>query len=181
MKQFLDLCAEKMQKVTEQFSEHLNTVRTGRANPGLLNEIEVDYYGMMTPINQLSSITVSEGKTLVIKPFDSQSLKDIEKSINASNLGLPPQSDGTVIRITVPSLTEETRKELVKKVNKHAEEAKVAIRNVRRDVNELVKKDDTLTEDLEKDCLDKIQKETDKFIAKVDEIAKAKDAEIMTI
>lgn len=181
MKQFLDLCAEKMQKVTEQFSEHLNTVRTGRANPGLLNDIEVDYYGMMTPINQLSSITVSEGKTLVIKPFDSQSLKDIEKSINASNLGLPPQSDGTVIRITVPSLTEETRKELVKKVNKHAEEAKVAIRNVRRDVNELVKKDDTLTEDLEKDCLDKIQKETDKFIAKVDEIAKAKDAEIMTI
>ncbi|MDO4701876.1 ribosome recycling factor [Erysipelotrichaceae bacterium OH741_COT-311] len=181
MKQFLDLCAEKMQKVTEQFSEHLNTVRTGRANPGLLNDIEVDYYGMMTPINQLSSITVSEGKTLVIKPFDSQSLKDIEKAINASNLGLPPQSDGTVIRITVPSLTEETRKELVKKVNKHAEEAKVAIRNVRRDVNELVKKDDTLTEDLEKDCLDKIQKETDKFIAKVDEIAKAKDAEIMTI
>ncbi|MEA4875106.1 ribosome recycling factor [Anaerorhabdus sp.] len=177
----LDVTKEKMDKVTAHFSESLATVRTGRANTTMLDHVEVDYYGSPTPVNQIASISVVEGRTLVIKPYDSSSLKNIEKACNEADLGIAPQNDGTVIRLTVPALTEETRKEMCKKVSKYAEEAKVQIRNLRRDGNDAAKKDDTLTEDMEKDCLDKIQKLTDEFIKKIDDIAANKEKEVMTI
>ncbi len=172
---------EKMEKAIANFENGLAKVRTGRANPNILNGIEVDYYGSPTPLNQIASISISEGKTLVIKPYDAHSLKDIERAINTSDIGLPPQNDGTVIRITVPQLTEETRKGYCKDVDKMAEECKVAIRNIRRDANDEVKKDKTIPEDTAKSMQEDIQKSTDKFIAKTDEIAKAKQKEIMTI
>ncbi|MBQ3419652.1 MAG: ribosome recycling factor [Erysipelotrichaceae bacterium] len=171
----------RMEKAIENFKTGLDKVRTGRANPTILNGIEVDYYGSPTPINQIASVSVQEGKTIVIKPYDASSLKDIERAINTSNLGLPPQNDGSVIRITVPALTEETRKGYCKEVSKMAEEAKVAIRNIRRDGNDEVKKDKTIPEDLAKDLQDKIQKATDKFIKLIDEVGKQKEDEIMKI
>ena len=174
-------CEEKMEKAIENLKSHLNKVRTGRANPTLLEGIEVSYYGAMTPINQIASITVSEGRTLVIKPYDANSLKDIEKAINASDIGLPPQNDGAVVRLSVPQLTEETRRGYCKEVAKMAEEAKVAVRNTRRDMNDQVKKDKTMPEDVQKSTLEEIQKVTEKMTAKIDEVAKAKEKEIMTI
>ena len=172
---------EKMAKAIEALEHNLTKVRTGRANPNLLDHIEVDYYGCPTPINQIASISVQEGKTLCIKPYDASSLKDIEKAINASDIGLPPLNDGSVVRITMPVLTEETRKGFCKDIAKFAEEAKVAIRNIRRDGNEEVKKDKTLPEDTSKDLQDQIQKLTDKYVTKADEVAKAKEKEVMTI
>ena len=174
-------CEEKMEKAVDQFEAHLSTVRTGRANPNLLDRIEVDYYGAMTPINQIASISVSEGRTLVIKPYDKGSLKDIEKAINASDIGLPPQNDGTVVRITVPQLTEETRKQYCKQVSKFAEEAKVLVRNQRRDANDALKKDKSIPEDESKAALEESQKLTDKYIEKIDDIAAKKEKDIMTI
>ena len=172
---------EKMAKAIEALEHNLTKVRTGRANPNLLDHIEVDYYGCPTPINQIASISVQEGKTLCIKPYDASSLKDIEKAINASDIGLPPLNDGTVVRITMPVLTEETRKGFCKDIAKFAEEAKVAIRNIRRDGNEEVKKDKSLPEDTSKDLQEQIQKLTDKYVIKADEVAKAKEKEVMTI
>ena len=172
---------EKMAKAIEALEHNLTKVRTGRANPNLLDHIEVDYYGCPTPINQIASISVQEGKTLCIKPYDASSLKDIEKAINASDIGLPPLNDGSVVRITMPVLTEETRKGFCKDIAKFAEEAKVAIRNIRRDGNEEVKKDKTLPEDTSKDLQEQIQKLTDKYVTKADEVAKAKEKEVMTI
>ena len=174
-------CEEKMDKAIEQLHHHLNKVRTGRANPNILEGIEVNYYGAMTPINQIASISVSEGRTLVIKPYDASSLKDIEKAINTSDLGLPPQNDGTVIRVSVPQLTEETRRGYCKDVSKMAEDAKVSIRNIRRDFNDTVKKDKTMPEDMQKDLLEQIQKVTEKYTTKVDQIAKDKEKEIMSV
>jgi len=171
----------KMEMSIENLEKNLGKVRTGRANPNMLDGIMVDYYGCPTPINQIASITIQEGKTLCIKPFDASSLKDIERAINTSDLGLPPMSDGTNIRITAPALTEETRKGFCKDIDKMAEECKVSIRNVRRDANDDVKKDKTIPEDLSKSLLEDVQKETDKYIAKADELAKAKQKEIMTI
>lgn len=171
----------KMQKAIESLEHNLTKVRTGRANPNILDGIEVDYYGCPTPINQIASISVQEGKTLCIKPYDASSLKDIERALNASDLGLPPLNDGTVVRITMPSLTEETRKGFCKDISKFAEEAKVAIRNIRREGNDEVKKDKTLPEDTQKDLENQIQKLTDKFVAKADETAKAKEKDVMTI
>lgn len=174
-------CEEKMEKALQQLHHNLNKVRTGRANPTILDGIEIDYYGAMTPINQIASISVSEGRTLVIKAYDNSCLKDIEKAINASDLGLPPQNDGSLIRVSVPQLTEETRRGYCKDVSKMAEDAKVIVRNVRRDVNDLVKKDKTMPEDMQKDLLEQIQRVTEKFTNKIDEIAKDKEKEIMTI
>lgn len=181
MNQHLDAAKSKMSKVIENFEDVLGNMRTGRANAGLLNAIEMDYYGAMTPLNQVASISVVEGRQLVVKPFDSSFLKEIEKAIYEANLNLTPQNDGTVVRVNVPTLTEETRKELTKEVSKKAEEAKVVVRNVRRDINDLVKKDAELTEDLEKDCLNKVQQLTDEFIKKIDEVAANKSKEIMTV
>ena len=172
---------EKMQKAIEAMEHNLKKVRTGRANPNILENIEVDYYGSPTPINQIASISVQEGKTLCIKPYDTSSLKDIERAINASDLGLPPLNDGTCIRVSVPSLTEETRKGFCKDISKMAEEAKVAIRNIRRDGNDEVKKDKSLPEDVAKNLQEDIQKLTDKYVAKTDEVSKAKEKEVMTI
>ena len=171
----------KMQKAIENLEHSLTKVRTGRANPNILDKIEVDYYGCPTPINQIASISVQEGKTLCVKPYDASSLKDIERAINSSDLGLPPLNDGTCVRITVPSLTEETRKGFCKDIAKYGEETKIAVRNVRRDGNEEVKKDKTIPEDTQKDLQDQIQKLTDKYVTKCDEICKAKEKEVMTI
>lgn len=181
MQAILNQVNEKMTKAIASFEHELVNVRTGRATAALLDGIEVDYYGSATPINQVASISVVEGKTLVIKPFDKTLLKEIETAIHKANLGIAPQNDGTVVRLTVPSLTEERRKELTKVVSKLGEEAKVAIRNIRRDGNDVVKKNKELTEDMQKDAQEKIQKLTDEFIKKVDAIAEAKDKEIMAI
>lgn len=181
MQTILNQVNEKMTKAIASFEHELTTVRTGRANASLLDSVEVDYYGCPTPINQVGSISVVEGKQLVIKPFDKSILKDIETAINKANIGIAPQNDGTVIRLNVPSLTEDRRKELTKVVSKMAEEAKVAVRNVRRDGNDLVKKNKELTEDMQKDAQEKIQKKTDEFIKKIDSIAEAKQKEIMTV
>ena len=178
---FKEIADEKMTNAIEAFKANLTKVRTGRANPNMLDGIMVDYYGPMTPINQLASVSVQEGKTIVIKPFDRNVVKDVERAINTSDLGLPPQNGGDVIRITVPSLTEETRKGFCKDVDKMAEEAKVQIRNIRRDVNEDIKKDKTIPEDISKSYLDDIQKATDEAIKKIEELAKEKATEIMTL
>lgn len=178
---FVNEANELMNKAIANFQENLKKVRTGRANPNMLDRILVDYYGSPTPINQIASVAVQEGKTIVIKPFDRNSVKDIEKAINTSDLGLPPQNGGDVIRITVPSLTEETRKGFCKDVDKMAEEAKVNIRNARRDVNEKIKKDKTIPEDMSKSYLDDIQKATDKAVENIEKIAADKQKEIMTI
>lgn len=181
MNLILDETKEKMEKALKSFEGSLDSVRSGRANTNLLNGIEVDYYGSATPINQIASISVQEGRCLVIKPFDLSCLKDIEKAINKSSLGLPPQNDGKVIRVTVPALTGDTRKALCKEVSKKAEEAKVALRNIRRDGNDQAKKEESLTEDQQKQCLDKIQKLTDDFVKKIDQLASEKEKDIMTV
>ena len=178
---FVTEANDLMNKAIANFVENLKKVRTGRANPNMLDRIMVDYYGSPTPINQIASVVVQEGKTIVIKHFDRNAVKDIEKAINTSDLGLPPQNGGDVIRITVPSLTEETRKGFCKDVDKMAEETKVNIRNARRDVNEKIKKDKTIPEDMSKSYLDDIQKTTDKAIENVEKIAADKQKEIMTI
>ena len=178
---FVNEANDLMSKASANFQENLKKVRTGRANPNMLDRIMVDYYGSPTPINQIASIVVQEGKTIVIKPFDRTAVKDIEKAINTSDLGLPPQNGGDVIRIIVPSLTEETRKGFCKDVDKMAEEAKVVIRNARRDVNDKIKKDKSIPEDLSKSYLEDIQKATDKAIENIDKIAADKKKEIMTI
>ena len=178
---FLTEANELMDKAIANFQENLKKVRTGRANPNMLDRIMVDYYGSPTPINQIASIVVQEGKTIVIKPFDRNSVKDIEKAINMSDLGLPPQNGGDVIRVTVPSLTEETRKGYCKDVDKMSEEAKVVVRNARRDVNDKIKKDKTIPEDMSKSYLEDIQKATDKAIENIEKIAADKQKEIMTI
>lgn len=172
---------EKMNKSIDALEANLAKVRTGRANPQILNGVEVDYYGSPTPLNQIASISVQEGKTLCIKPYDASSLKEIEKAINLSDIGLPPVNDGTCIRITTPALTEETRKGFCKDISKMAEDAKVSVRNLRRDANEEVKKDKSLPEDQAKSLQEDIQKLTDKFVEKIDTISKAKEKEVMTI
>lgn len=170
----------KMEEVIKGLKKELANIRTGRANPAMLENITVDYYGTKTPLNQVSSISVVEGTQLYIKPFDKTVLKDIEQAINASHIDIAPQNDGTGIRLILPSLTEERRKEVSKDVDKAAEQSKVLIRNARRDGNDLVKELE-LPEDLEKTTLDDVQDLTNKYTSKVDELAKEKIEEIMTI
>ncbi|MDO4197673.1 MAG: ribosome recycling factor [Erysipelotrichaceae bacterium] len=172
---------ERMEKAVNAFNSNLSKVRTGRANPNMLDHVMVDYYGSPTPINQIASISIQEGKTLAIKPYDRNSVKDVEKALNMSDLGLPVQNGGDILRITVPSLTEDSRKGFCKDVDKMAEEAKVQIRNIRRDINDDIKKDKELPEDTSKGYLEDIQKATDKAIARIETIAKDKQKEIMTI
>lgn len=181
MNLILDDAKTRMNKALDSFKTQLDTVRSGRANPNLLNGLEVDYYGSPTPINQLAGISVQEGRIIVIKPYDRSVLKGIEHAINTSNLNLPPQSDGTVIRLTVPALTGETRKALCKDVKKMAESAKVAVRNIRREANDDAKKEGSFTEDQQKQCQEKIQKLTDEMIKKIDDVAAAKENDIMTV
>ena len=171
---------ERMEKSIASFERELTTVRTGRANAGLLDSISIEYYGVQTPLKQVSSITVPEANQLYIKPFDKSVLKEIERALLASSLGLTPQNDGAGIRLILPQMTEERRRELVKLVGKMEEQAKVAIRNLRREGNDDVKKLD-LPEDDEKGSLEDIQKMTDGKIAQIEEITAKKTKEVMAI
>ncbi len=175
---------EKMDKTISVLESDFESIRAGRANPGVLSRVGVEYYGTMTPISQVAAISVSEARILVIQPWDRSSLKAIEKAINASDIGIPPQNDGVCIRLVFPPLTEERRKELCKTITKHGEEAKVNIRNHRREANDFCKKqqkDKVITEDDLKDLEKDIQKLTDDFIAKIEKMSEAKEKEIMEI
>jgi ribosome recycling factor len=174
----------RMDKAIQSLKREFTTIRTGRANPAILDKITVDYYGAPTPLNQLATISVPEARLLVIQPFDKTVIGDIEKEIQKSDLGLTPANDGNVIRIAIPALTEERRKELVKVVKKYAEDAKVAIRNIRRDANDSLKKsekDGDITEDELRRHSDEVQKLTDKQIAEVDSVTDTKEKEIMEV
>ena len=171
---------EKMDKTIESYQRELNTVRTGRANPNLLDSIRIDYYGVLTPIKQISSISVPEASQLYIKPFDRSCLKAIEVAIGTSDLGLNPQGDGVGIRLIIPRMTEERRRELVKSVGKMQESAKVAIRNIRRDLNDAFKKLG-LPEDEEKGWLEDSQKYTDEYVSKIEKMTAEKEKDLMTI
>ena len=174
----------RMAKSIDALRHTLTTIRTGRASPALLDGIKVKAYGTDTPLNQVASISVSEGRSLVISLFDKNMIKDVEKSIYASDLGLTPTTVGTTIRLNLPPLTEERRKELAKTVGKEGEESKVAIRNIRRDANQEVAKllkDKTNTEDDDRRAQEEIQKLTDKAIKDVDEVVKLKEQELMAV
>lgn len=171
---------DRMEKAIEAFNRELATIRTGRANPQMLDRVHVSYYGAPTPINQVASVRVVEGRQLVVKPYDASALKDIEHGIFEANLGLTPQNDGDIIRINVPPLTEERRKEYAKDVWKFAEGARVALRNIRRDCNNELKKLDVSEDDI-KFGQDEIQKLTDKFVKEIDELGKVKEKDILTV
>lgn len=175
---------ERMKKSIEHLKADLASLRAGRANPAMLDKIMVDYYGEPTPINQLANITVPEARLIVVQPWDKTSIAEIEKAILKSDLGVNPSNDGNVIRIAIPQLTEERRKEIVKVVKKKAEDAKVAIRNIRRESNDMLKsseKDKLISEDENKKAMDDIQKLTDKYIKDVDTILQAKEKDIMEV
>ena len=175
---------EGMQKSIEYLKEDLATLRAGRANPAMLDKIMVDYYGEPTPINQLANITIPEARLIVIQPWDKSSMPEIEKAILRSDLGVNPNNDGNVIRIAIPQLTEERRKDIVKVVRKKAEEGKVAVRNIRRESNDLLKtseKDKLISEDENKKATDDIQKLTDKYIKEIDLVLQAKEKDIMEV
>ncbi len=184
VKEALSEAEARMKGATKILEESLATLRTGRASPALIEKLEVEYYGTPTPLMQLATISAPEPRLLTIKPFDPGSLKNIERAILASDLGLTPGNDGKLIRLTISSLTEERRRELVKATHHRAEEARVAVRNVRRDVhNDLreFEKEKLISEDDLKRGEDDLQKMTDKMVEKVDDLAKRKEAEIMEI
>jgi ribosome recycling factor len=174
----------RMQAAADVLTREFAGVRTGRANAALLDGVRVEAYGVVTPINQMASVSVPDPRTLVIQPWDASQMKEIEKGILKSDLGLTPSSDGKVIRLTLPTLTEERRKQLAKTVGKFAEDARVAVRNVRREANDKLKalaKDKKVSEDEERRGHDQIQKTTDRFTAKVDELTKKKEHEVLTV
>lgn len=184
MSEITDALAEKMVKTKSVLKENLNTVRAGRANPALLDKILVDYYGSPTPLKNLSNISVPEPRTLMIAPFDPKSIPEIEKAINVANLGINPSNDGKCVRLIIPQVTEDRRKELTKTVKKMGEDAKVAVRNERRDANDELKKMEKaaeITEDDLKGELAEVQKKTDQCIKDIDEIIAAKEKEIMEV
>ncbi|WP_142414367.1 ribosome recycling factor [Hathewaya massiliensis] len=175
---------EKMNKSVLVLKEELASMKAGRANPKMLEKIEVEYYGTLTSITQLANISVPEGRILLIQPYDKSSIKEIEKAILKSDLGLNPSSDGTAIRLIIPELTEETRKNLVKSIKKSGEDAKIAIRSIRREANDKIKnlkKDNDLPEDQAKALEEKVQKETDNFVIEIDKLVIEKEKEIMTV
>lgn len=174
----------KMNKAIAALENDYASIRAGRANPAILDKISVEYYGVPTPLAQVGTISVPEARTLVIQPWDASILKDIEKAILASDIGLNPNNDGKVLRLNFPPLTEERRKELKKGISKRGEEAKVAVRNIRRDGLEVFKKqkkNNEITEDDLKDLEEKVQKLTDKFVKKIEDITSAKEKEIMEV
>ncbi|HHY14198.1 MAG TPA: ribosome recycling factor [Thermoanaerobacterales bacterium] len=174
----------KMKKAISVLSSELATLRAGRATPSLVDKINVDYYGVSTPLNQLANISAPEPRLLVIQPWDPKSIEDIEKAILKSDLGITPNNDGEVIRLVIPQLTEERRQELVKVVGKKTEECKVAIRNIRRETNDILKdmeKNREISEDEYHRACDEVQKITDKNVEEVDEVFKAKENEIMEV
>lgn len=175
---------QKIAKSEQVLKEELNTVRAGRANPALLDKITVEYYGSPTPLKNIANISVPDPRTLLIAPFDPKSISDIEKAINISNIGINPSNDGKCIRLVIPPVTEERRKELTKTVKKMGEEAKVAIRNLRRDANDELKKQEKaseITEDDLKKELDAVQKITDKATKAIDDLCALKEKEIMEV
>ena len=175
---------EKMGKCISAYERELASVRAGRANASLLDKITVNYYGTATPINQVGEVKATDPRTIVVSPWDASLLKDIEKAILASDLGLQPQNDGKIIRLSIPQLTEERRREIAKQVSKMSEEAKVSVRNVRRDANDKLKdaeKKKEITEDDKKSYEKKIQDMTDKFIKNIDAVTETKNKEIMAI
>ncbi|MFJ7638562.1 ribosome recycling factor [Peribacillus sp. NPDC097264] len=183
-KQVISNAKTKMEKAISAYTRELASIRAGRANASLLDRISIDYYGSQTPINQMAGISVPEARLLVIQPYDKTILGEIEKAILKSDLGLNPSNDGSIIRIAIPALTEERRKELVKVVKKEAEEAKIAVRNVRRDANDELKKlekNGDITEDDLRGYADDIQKMTDGNISKIDDITKDKEKEILEV
>ena len=179
----IDDASQQMKKAISHLESELSKIRAGKANPVILDGINVDYYGAATPLSQVANITVADARTLSIQPWEKQMLAPIEKAIIASNIGLNPQNDGNFVRLFLPPLTEERRKELVKRVNGEGEQAKVSIRSIRREAIEQIKKEqkDGLSEDIAKDGETRVQAVTDKFIAMVDQHCKDKDKEIMTI
>ena len=184
MKEVIKKCEEKMTKTCENLDGEFSNIRAGRANPNLLNRIMVEYYGTPTPMQQVGNISVQEPRIIQINPWEKSLLKAIEKAILASDLGITPTNDGTSIRLVFPELTEERRKELVKDIKKKGEAAKVAVRNVRRDANDTLKKMEKstdITEDERKEGEEKIQKMTDKYVAKIDKSVENKSKEIMTV
>ena len=184
MKEQLKIYEEKMDKTIDSLMNDYASIRAGRANPHVLDKIKVDYYGTPTPIQQVGNISVPEARMILIQPWEKSLLKAIEKAIQTSDLGINPNNDGSCIRLIFPELTEDRRKELAKDVKKKGDEAKVAIRNIRRDANEAFKKmnkNNELTEDDQKDLETKVQKMTDKYIADIDKAIEEKTKEIMTV
>ena len=180
LKQFED----KMQKSLDSMANDFMTIRAGRANPHVLDKVKVDYYGVATPVAQVGNVSVPEARTIMIQPWEPNLLKEIEKAILVPDIGITPTNDGTSIRLVFPELTEERRKELVKGIKKKGEAAKVAVRNVRRDDNDTLKKMEKstdITEDERKEGEEKIQKMTDKYVAKIDKSVENKSKEIMTV
>ncbi|MCR5706922.1 ribosome recycling factor [Ruminococcus sp. YRD2003] len=184
MKETIDHAKEKMNKSLNSLDKEFAAIRAGRANPAVLDKINVDYWGTPTPINQMAAISVSEGRILVISPWEKNQLKPIEKAIQASDIGINPTNDGSVIRLAFPQLTEDRRKELCKGVKKLGEDCKVAIRSIRRDTMDKLKKmqkNSEITEDDLKDCEKKVQDLTDKFCGEADKAVSEKEKEIMTV
>jgi ribosome recycling factor len=174
----------KMEAVIEDFKRKLANVRTGRANIGILDGVMVDYYGVPTPLSQMASVNVPEAQMLTVQPWDASQIGAIEKAINMANLGLNPSNDGKIIRLQIPALTEERRREMAKQIGDIAEEHRVAVRNVRHSSNDTLKrmlKNKEISEDSERDGLDEVQKLTNTFIGKIDELAKNKEQEIMKV
>lgn len=184
IKDILQKSEEKMEKTISILKKDLASMKAGKANPSMLDKISVEYYGSETPVNQLAGVSSPEPRVLLIQPWDKSSLKSIEKAILQSDLGLNPSNDGSAIRLLIPELTEETRKQLVKKIKKTGEDAKIAVRSIRRESNDKIKnlkKDNQVTEDEAIDGEETVQKITDKFIKKIDDIINAKEKEIMAI
>lgn len=184
MKEQINLAKEKMNKSLNALGNEFASIRAGRANPAVLDKVLVDYYGAPTPVNQMAAVSVAEARILVIQPWDRSTLKLIEKAILASDIGINPTNDGSVIRLVFPQLTGDRRKELCKDIKKYGEECKVTIRSIRRDTMDkfkAMKKNSEITEDDLKDCEKKVQDLTDKFCAEVDKSVSAKEKEIMTV
>ena len=181
MEEIIILCRDSMDKTISALKSNLSTVRTGRASTQLLDNIEVDYYGCPTPLIQLASVSIPEPRQLLIKPYSKEDVKSIIGAINASNIGLTPINDGTSIRLNIPPLTEDRRRELAKSAKKYGEEGKVAIRNIRREYMDELKNDKELPEDARKRLEQEVQKATDEYCKKIDEICSDKEKEIMTI
>ena len=180
----LKIYEEKMNKTINVMTSEFASIRAGRANPAVLDKVLVDYYGTPTKIREMASVSVSEARVLVIQPYDKSSLKNIERAIQTSDIGINPANDGTVLRLTFPQLTEERRKEIVKQVSRMAEESKVAIRSIRRDANDrfkAMKKNGEATEDDVKSLETQMQKLTDKFVEEIEKLAAAKEKEVLSI
>ena len=177
-------CKGRMERAIEALHSDLRAIRTGRASPALLEKLQVEYYGTPTPLNQLAGVSVPEPRMLMIRPYDRNTIAAIERAIQKSDLGLTPSNDGQIVRLMIPQLTEERRKDLSKQVGRRVEEARVAARNIRRDANDRLtkmEKDKEISEDDLRDAQKEVQKLTDDFIKQIDEIGKAKEAEIMEV